>query len=218
MGLSGGGATWYVMLGGLNAALAGPIRDLADGLNLPVAIALLFGLLGATSPCQLAQATIPVIVVVRKALGPLMILLGLHLLGRLPLRLSVGWDLANWLEARAGSGARGSVPARDGVLARLLSNPLPALLRADNPAADNPARVDLADRNGLPWDLRPRHDAPVARPGWTPDARGRRDAWLPGRDALRRNLAVQTGGDRIGARRPERHHRLLAATGGSAMT
>jgi len=157
MNLSGVVATWYVMLSGLNAALAGPVRDLADGLNLPLASALLFGLLGATSPCQLttnagalayiargagtreatargvlayllakvlvytllgaavilvgrqlAQAAIPFIVVVRKALGPLMILLGLHLLGRLPLRLSVGWSLADWLEARAGSGARGA--------------------------------------------------------------------------------------------------------------
>src|SRR6266536_6204428 len=128
MSLSGVVATWYVMLSGLNAALAGPVRDLADGLNLPLVSALLFGLLGATSPCQLttnasalafvarsagtrgavaqravayllakvlvytvlgvavflvgrqlAQAAIPVIVVVRKALGPLIILLGLFL-------------------------------------------------------------------------------------------------------------------------------------------
>ena len=149
--------TWYAYLSTLNAAVALPIRDLADGLGIPVLSALLFGLIGATSPCQLttnagalaylaraggsggsvavnavaylvgkalvytaagvavilvgrelAQSSIPVIVVARKALGPLMILLGLHLLGLVPLRFSLGHGLADLLESRAGSGASGA--------------------------------------------------------------------------------------------------------------
>src|SRR6266536_1606594 len=121
---------WYAILSTLNAAVAGPLRDLADSIDVPLVSALLFGLLGATSPCQLttnagalayvaraggarrsialnavayllgkalaytilgvavilagrqlAQSTIPVIVVARKVLGPLMVLLGLYLLG-----------------------------------------------------------------------------------------------------------------------------------------
>ncbi len=141
----------------VNAAVAEPVRALSAGLGIPLVSALLFGLLGATAPCQLttnasalayvaqraadrravtanalaymlgkvlvytvvgvvmilagrqlAQSSIPVIVVARKALGPLMILLGLHLLGLLPLRFSLGHQLADWLEARAGGGAGGA--------------------------------------------------------------------------------------------------------------
>lgn len=150
--------TWYAYLSTLNAAVALPIRDVADGLGIPVLSALLFGLIGATSPCQLttnagalaylartgggsggsvavnavaylvgkalvytvagvavilvgrelAQSSIPVIVVARKGLGPLMILLGLHLFGLVPLRFSIGRSLSEWLESRAGSGASGA--------------------------------------------------------------------------------------------------------------
>ena len=148
---------WYSYLSTFNAAVALPIRDLADGLGVPLLSALLFGLIGATSPCQLttnagalaylaraggsrgsvtanavaylvgkalvytvvgivvillgreiAQSSIPVIVVARKALGPLMIVLGLHLLGLVPLRFSPGHALADWLERRAGDGAAGA--------------------------------------------------------------------------------------------------------------
>lgn len=148
---------WYTWLSGLSAALTAPIGALADGLGLPLVSALLFGLIGATSPCQLttnagalayvarqavgrrgvagsalaylagkmlaytllgvvvivagrqvAQSSIPVIVVVRKALGPLMLVLGLYLLGVLPLRFSLGQGLAEWAEDRAGPGAGGA--------------------------------------------------------------------------------------------------------------
>lgn len=148
---------WYVWLSTFNAALAGPLRELADSVDVPLFSALLFGLLGATSPCQLttnagalayvaraggprgsvavnavayllgkalvytllgvavilagrqlAQSSIPVIVVARKVLGPLMIILGLYLLGLLPLRFSLGQGLSGWLEARAGAGFSGA--------------------------------------------------------------------------------------------------------------
>ena len=150
-------SNWYAILSTLNASVAIPLGDLADGLGVPLISALLFGLIGATSPCQLttsagalayvaraggprrsvaanalayllgkalvymivgavvilagrqlAQSSIPVVVVARKVLGPLMILLGLYLLGWLPLRLSLGHGLADWLEARGVSGAGGS--------------------------------------------------------------------------------------------------------------
>lgn len=55
-----------------------------------------------------SQELIPVIVTARKVLGPFMVVLGLFLLGLLPLRFSVGHRLSGWLEARAGTGARGA--------------------------------------------------------------------------------------------------------------
>ncbi len=149
--------SWYAFLSTVNAAVATPLRDLADGLNLPLVSVLIFGLIGATSPCQLttnagalayvaragggrgsvtvnalayvlgkalvytvvgaavilvgrqlAQSSIPVIVVARKVLGPLMILMGLYLLGLLPVRFSLGRGVTGWLEARVGPGAGGA--------------------------------------------------------------------------------------------------------------
>jgi len=149
---------WYLWLSGLNAAATGPLSDLADGLGVPLLSALLFGVMGSTSPCQLttnasalayvvrgadaggrgwavsaaaylagkalvytlvgaavilagqrlAQASIPVIVAARKVLGPLMVLLGLHMLGLVRLRFSLGQGLAERIEARAGAGAGGA--------------------------------------------------------------------------------------------------------------
>lgn len=148
---------WYVILSALSAAITEPLSTLGDGVGIPLVSALLFGLIGATSPCQLttgasalayvardagnqhgiarralayvlgkafaytligvvvilagqqvAQSSIPVIAVVRKVLGPLMILLGLYLLGLIPLRVSLGGGLAARVEARAGSGTSGA--------------------------------------------------------------------------------------------------------------
>lgn len=141
---------WYAFLSIFNSAVSGPLSALADGIGLPLVSALLFGLIGATSPCQLttnasalayvargagdrravagsalayllgkvlvytllgiavilvgrqlAQGSIPVVVVARKVLGPLMIVLGLYLLGLVPLRFSFGHGLAGWLEDRS---------------------------------------------------------------------------------------------------------------------
>ena len=149
---------WYALLGSLNAAVAGPLGDASDALGVPMLSALLLGLIGATSPCQLTTGAgalayvargaaqsggragvarsamayvlgkalvytlvgvaviiagrelipVPAIVVVRKALGPLMVVLGLYFLGLVPLRFSVGRGLADWIEARAGAGAGGA--------------------------------------------------------------------------------------------------------------
>ncbi|HBY97076.1 MAG: sulfite exporter TauE/SafE family protein [Ardenticatenaceae bacterium] len=150
-------AEWYAFLSLPASYLTGPIGDFADAINIPLLSVLLFGLIGATAPCQLttnasalayvarsaghrqavagralayvlgkvlvytvagvvvilagqelAQQSIPIIVAVRKGLGPLMILLGLYLLGLLPLRFSVGHGLASWIETRAGPGAGGA--------------------------------------------------------------------------------------------------------------
>lgn len=150
-------AEWYGLLSLPASYLTGPIGDVADAINIPLLSALLFGLIGATAPCQLttnasalayvargagergavarnalgyllgkllvytivgvivillgrqlAVSSIPVIVLARKVLGPLMILLGLYLLGLVPLRFSVGQGVAGWLQARAGSGAGGA--------------------------------------------------------------------------------------------------------------
>ncbi|MBI4317838.1 MAG: sulfite exporter TauE/SafE family protein [Chloroflexi bacterium] len=58
---------------------------------------------------ELATGTIPIIVVARKALGPLMLLIGLFMLGVLRLNVSIGHGLSSWLQERAtGGGLRGS--------------------------------------------------------------------------------------------------------------
>src|SRR5439155_22465315 len=134
---------WYATLGTLNAAVAEPLAALGERLDLPLLSALIFGLIGATSPCQLttgasalayvarnagdrravagsalayllgkalvytlvgaavilagrqlAQQSIPVIVVARKVLGPVMVLLGLYLLRLLPLHFSLGFGVS----------------------------------------------------------------------------------------------------------------------------
>lgn len=144
-------AEWYAFLGSLNATIAAPVNALAEGIGVPLVSVLLFGLLGATSPCQLttnagalaylarsahdrravvrnalayvlgkvlvytvlgvavilagrqlAQSSIPIIVLGRRALGPVMILMGLYLLGWVPLRFSIGRRVSEWLAARAG--------------------------------------------------------------------------------------------------------------------
>lgn len=53
---------------------------------------------------QLQQAAIPVVVVTRKIVGPLMILIGLGLMGLIRLRGSFGSRLASWLQSRLPQG------------------------------------------------------------------------------------------------------------------
>lgn len=140
---------WYLLLSQLSARLAQPIEAFTAQVNLPLASALLFGLLGSTAPCQLTtnlsalayvsrdasngghpmraaaaytlgkvltytvvgggavflglglnEVAIPVVVAVRKALGPLLILIGLGLLGLFRLRGGAGTGLAARLENR----------------------------------------------------------------------------------------------------------------------
>ncbi len=148
---------WYEFLSRLNEAAIGPIDGVIQAINLPMVSALLFGLLGATSPCQLTTglsamafvsrqggegqsireavayvagkalvyslvggvvilagarleaSAIPVVVVARKILGPLMLVLGLGLLGlvRLPrsLRPGLAARLEGWSSGRGAAGA-----------------------------------------------------------------------------------------------------------------
>jgi cytochrome c biogenesis protein CcdA len=133
------------------------LQDLAEGIALPAAAAVILGLIGATSPCQLTtnlgalayaagrpgrgsaiglalayvagkvtvytlvgaavaltglqlQAmAIPVAVVARRALGPLMVVVGLVLLGVWRPRFSLGHQLAARLRRRVeGTGATGA--------------------------------------------------------------------------------------------------------------
>lgn len=148
---------WYYVVSSLSAPLVEPVSTLERSINVPLVSALLFGLLGALSPCQLttnasalayvargagdrrtvaagavaylfgkalvytaigvaavllgqqlSQVSVPVITSARKALGPLMLLLGLSLLGIVRTRISFGHGIASRLEARAGSGAAGA--------------------------------------------------------------------------------------------------------------
>jgi cytochrome c biogenesis protein CcdA len=132
----------------MSVALSVPVKEAADGLQLPIFAVLLIGLVGALSPCQLTtnlsamayvsrraggsqvwsealaytigkvlvytlaggaiiffglklqQSAIPIVVVTRKIVGPLMILIGLGLLGIIRLRGSFGRKLSSWLDAR----------------------------------------------------------------------------------------------------------------------
>ncbi|MGH7389909.1 MAG: sulfite exporter TauE/SafE family protein [Candidatus Rokuibacteriota bacterium] len=147
---------WYGSLSGLTQGLVLGLQDLADSIALPAAAAVIFGLIGATSPCQLTTnlgalayaagrpgrgrafgltlayvagkvtiytlvgaavvlaglqlqtVSIPVVLIARKALGPLMIMVGLVLLGFWRPRFSVGQRLAARLRGRAGTGVTGA--------------------------------------------------------------------------------------------------------------
>lgn len=57
---------------------------------------------------ELSTRLIPIVVVARKAFGPLMLLHGLHVLGLAPLRFSLGRGLTAWLAARSGGGTGGA--------------------------------------------------------------------------------------------------------------
>jgi sulfite exporter TauE/SafE len=139
---------WYLLLSELSAALTVPVSQVADQVRLPFLSAVLFGLVGSVSPCQLTtnlsamayvsgragegriwsdalaftlgkilvymlfgsavillgfqlqQAAIPVVVVARKAIGPLMILIGLGLAGLIRLKGSFGQRPTLWLRSR----------------------------------------------------------------------------------------------------------------------
>lgn len=143
---------WYMWLSSLNNALSTPVRDLSDGLGIPLVSAFLFGLLGTTAPCQLTtnfgalafltrqpvrraatlRATlayvaakllvytilglvvlslgqrlvntfVPYMEWMRKFIGPVMILLGLAVLGVLRVRFHIGQGMARRLEREASS-------------------------------------------------------------------------------------------------------------------
>lgn len=146
-------ASYYTFLSGLSAALSGPLTDLSYAANIPLLTAVLLGLIGAASPCQLStnvaalayvsrragspgrlvpsalayvggkvlvytllgvvavsvgagleRASIPVAVLIRKALGPLFVLMGLYFLGLLPLKLTLGSRLVEGWRQRVQSG------------------------------------------------------------------------------------------------------------------
>ncbi|MCI0647959.1 MAG: sulfite exporter TauE/SafE family protein, partial [Chloroflexi bacterium] len=136
--------------------------NLADSINIPLVSALLFGLIGATAPCQLSssvatlaflsrdvadsrrvwtqalayvagkvtvyllvggiivllglqinqlsQTAIPVVVFARRALGPLLILVGLLMLGLFQAHVSLGGRVSTWLQAKVGE-RQGLLPA-----------------------------------------------------------------------------------------------------------
>lgn len=141
-------AWWYGVLSQASQGLIYRIDALAEEVNLPLVSAFLFGLIGATSPCQLStnlsalayvsrqaeggrgltaaaayalgkvavytavgaiiislglqlqNMAIPVVVTARKALGPLMVVVGLVMLGWLTLRARFGQRLAARLAGR----------------------------------------------------------------------------------------------------------------------
>ena len=156
---------WYIFLSSLNSSIALPIRDLSNGLGIPLVSAFLFGLLATTAPCQLStnfgalafltrqpadrggtfratlaymaakvlvytalglivltlgqgliNALLPYMEWVRKLVGPLMIVLGLAVLGVFRVRFQFGQGLARRMEREATS-----VDAQERVQARPLA-------------------------------------------------------------------------------------------------
>jgi cytochrome c biogenesis protein CcdA len=147
---------WYSWLSGLAQGPILVIQDWIEGSSVPAMSALLFGLIGATSPCQLTTnlgalafsasragtarmlgaslayvagkvlvysavgglavvlglqlqgASIPVVLVARKLLGPLMLLVGLGLLGLIRLPGGVGFGLSRRLAGQTPGGGRGA--------------------------------------------------------------------------------------------------------------
>ena len=147
---------WYAWLSQLAQGPVLVIEGWNDALNVPALSALLFGLIGATSPCQLTTnlgalafsvsrpgrlglvrasllyvlgkvavyftvgaivillgvqlqaASIPVVVVARKLLGPLMIAIGIALLGVIRLPSAPGGGVSEAVETRLLGGGRGS--------------------------------------------------------------------------------------------------------------
>src|SRR5713226_4707382 len=139
---------WYAWLSQLAQGPILVIEGWNDALNVPALSALLFGLIGATSPCQLTTnlgalafsmtrpgrlgpvwasllyalgkvaiyftvgaaviflgvrlqaASIPVIVVARKLLGPLIILIGMSLIGLIRLPRAPGGGVGEAMKAR----------------------------------------------------------------------------------------------------------------------
>ncbi len=146
---------YYVFLSSLINLVSDPLRSLDARVGIPVVTALLLGLIGSASPCQLttnvtalafvsreatsprrvvasalayllgkvavysvlgvlivvaglelSRVAVPVAVAVRKAMGPLLVLVGLVMLGVLKLNFSLGQGLSERLELsarRAGS-------------------------------------------------------------------------------------------------------------------
>ena len=85
---------YYALLSALASWLNGPIADVGHRINVPV---VLLGL-------QLQQAAIPAAAIVRKALGPLLAIFSLLLLGAIRSAFVVGQGVSDWLAARAERG------------------------------------------------------------------------------------------------------------------
>jgi hypothetical protein len=148
---------WYQAMSVFYLTLAGPLRQVADSSGSAGTAVFVFGLIGATAPCQLttnaaalayvarqsgkgraaaisagaylaakafaytvlglavvlvgrefsAQASIPAIVIARKALGPSMLLIGLQFLGVIRLPFGFGRGLAARVESRLPVGPAG---------------------------------------------------------------------------------------------------------------
>ena len=145
---------WYSWLSSLTQGPILVIQDWIEGSSVPLVSALLFGLIGATSPCQLTTnlgalafsasragtapvlgaslayvagkvlvysvvgglavvlglqlqgVSIPVVLVARKLLGPLMLLVGLGLLGLVRLPGGFGLNLCRWIAEKVPGSAR----------------------------------------------------------------------------------------------------------------
>lgn len=153
---------YYTWLSSLAGWFTLPLSNLADSINIPLVSVLLFGLIGATAPCQLSgsvatlaflsrdvtdsrrvwtqalafvagkvtvylllggiivllglqinqlsRTAIPVVVFARRALGPLLIGVGLLMLGLFQGYLSFGSRFSLWLQTRVGQ-RQGVLPA-----------------------------------------------------------------------------------------------------------
>ncbi len=77
-------AQYYAFLSTFTSLVSAPLRDLGDALNMPLVTALLLGLIGATSPCQLTTNLSALAYVGRQAGQPRLALrlAGAYMLGK----------------------------------------------------------------------------------------------------------------------------------------
>ncbi|MBI2755938.1 MAG: sulfite exporter TauE/SafE family protein [Chloroflexi bacterium] len=80
---------WYSFLAGFNGAVTEPLTALSDSIGVPIVAALLLGLLGATSPCQLTTNASALAFVSRRLEGPVPSALA-YLLGKALVYTAVG--------------------------------------------------------------------------------------------------------------------------------
>lgn len=146
---------YYALLSSITNLVNDPLRTLDGDISIPIVTALILGIIGSTSPCQLTtniaalayisqesantrntvasavayllgkvtvysilgllvvviglqlpKTAIPAVIVMRKSLGPLLILIGLLMLGVLRLNLSIGQSFGARLEQKARKSGR----------------------------------------------------------------------------------------------------------------
>jgi cytochrome c biogenesis protein CcdA len=155
---------------------------------------------------QLSRTAIPIVVIARRALGPLLIGVGLFMVGLFQGRLSFGGRVSTWLQAKVGEQLRSSpgLLVGCGFFLYLLSNAILAVLWADHPPGHR-----LKGWLALAGRFRCWHGAAGAGAGWA--ARLWRCQYGPVYEAIQgsRHLDAACGWGCVHPHRPQRDLAIL---------